>query len=88
MATDLLTRKPVHNKKYYCVTGEAYKCMLMSSKTIKGKATRKYYIKIENLAMVMKEYTLKQQIQIEEQKFQMQLQIKDQEFDLLLQLYF
>ena len=35
--TENSTRKPAHNKKYYCVTGEAYKCMLMSSKTTKGK---------------------------------------------------
>ena len=35
------TRKPAYNKKYFIVTGEAYKCMLMNSKTIKGKETRK-----------------------------------------------
>jgi hypothetical protein len=41
--------KPASNKKYYIVTGESYKCMLMASRAKKGKETRKYYIKANNI---------------------------------------
>ena len=51
-----LKAKPGNRKKYYIVTGEAYKCMLMASRAKKGKETRKYYIKVEKLAMAMKDY--------------------------------
>ena len=43
--------KPGNRKKYYLVTGEAYKCMLMASRSKKGKDVRKYYLKVEKLAM-------------------------------------
>jgi phage anti-repressor protein len=48
--------KPGNRKKFYLITGETYKCMLMSSKARKGKETRLYYIKIETLANTMKDY--------------------------------
>ena len=38
------------NKKYYIISGECYKNLLMLVKTDKGKQIRKYYIKIENLS--------------------------------------
>jgi phage anti-repressor protein len=38
------------NKKYYMISGECYKNLLMLVKTDKGKQIRKYYIKIENLS--------------------------------------
>jgi phage anti-repressor protein len=50
------TYKPPSNKKYYIVTGECYKCMLMASRTPKGKDMRMYYIKVEGLARNMKDY--------------------------------
>jgi phage anti-repressor protein len=50
--------KPSNRKKYYIVSGEAYKCMLMASKCKKGKEIRMYYIKVENLARQMKDYIM------------------------------
>ena len=43
-------------KKYYAITGETYKDLLQKSANKKGKATRKYYRKIEQLAIFMKDY--------------------------------
>jgi phage anti-repressor protein len=40
------------NKKYYIITGEIFKDLLLAAKTPKGKTTRKYYIKIEKLGMM------------------------------------
>jgi hypothetical protein len=37
-------------RKYYIITGEAFKNLLMLAGTDRGKQTRRYYIKIENLA--------------------------------------
>jgi hypothetical protein len=56
MLTTNSNYKPASNKKYYLVTGESYKCMLMASKAKKGKETRKYYIKVEGLANTMTKY--------------------------------
>ena len=58
LITDIGTRKPPLNKKYYIITGECFKCLLMSSRCEKGKETRKYYIQVENLAINMKDYLL------------------------------
>ena len=38
-------------KKYYAITGETYKELLILSANKKGKEARKYYLKIEKLAM-------------------------------------
>jgi phage anti-repressor protein len=50
--------KPAHNKKYYITTGEAYKCMLMASRSKTGQETRMYYLKVEKLARSMKDYIM------------------------------
>jgi hypothetical protein len=68
-------------KKFYIITGECLKCLLMSAQTPKGKLVRKIYIKTENLVVLMIEV-------IQEQKlieFQKQLQIKNDEFKQLSQ---
>ena len=44
-------------KKYYAVTGETYKELLIKSANKKGKEARQYYIKIEKLAMFYQKYT-------------------------------
>ena len=43
-------------KKYYAITGETYKDLLQRSANKKGKTTRQYYRKIEQLAIMMKDY--------------------------------
>lgn len=43
------------NKKYYIITGDCLKNLLMSAKTQKGKFVRKIYIKTEKLVFVMME---------------------------------
>jgi phage anti-repressor protein len=47
-----------HNKKYFLVTGNCFKHLLMSSKSAKGKESRGYFIKVESLAKLMKDYLL------------------------------
>ena len=42
--------------KYYLVTGRALKKMLMKAKTSRGDAICDYYLKVEELAMFMREY--------------------------------
>jgi phage anti-repressor protein len=76
LGSDILTTKPAHNKKYYAVTGETYKCLLLSSRTNKGKETRRYYIKVEVLARNMKDYIF------EHFKIQKQLQLKEKDLQL------
>jgi phage anti-repressor protein len=44
-------------QKYYAVTGETYKKMLMKCRTKKGNDICNYYIKIEKLAMFYQKYT-------------------------------
>ncbi len=48
-------------KRFYAVTGETYKSMLMSSNTPRGRQARKYFIKVENLARAMMQYILQQE---------------------------
>lgn len=45
-----------NRKKFYMVSGEAFKLMLMSCRTEKGKQIRKYFIKTEQLAIIMRDY--------------------------------
>jgi phage anti-repressor protein len=40
-----------NNKKYYIITGETFKALLMTSQMPIGKQTRKYYIKVETLGI-------------------------------------
>jgi phage anti-repressor protein len=47
---------PVNGKKYYVVTGDTYKDLLMRAKTVKGKQARAYYRKVEQLAKWMHSY--------------------------------
>jgi hypothetical protein len=51
-------RKPV-NKKYYIITGSAYKQMLKSSKIKKGRVAHIKCSKVESLALCMKQYMTK-----------------------------
>jgi hypothetical protein len=55
-SSNLPTKKVPHNKKYYAITGDTYKDLLQKSANKKGKQTRKYYRKIEQLAIFMKDY--------------------------------
>lgn len=57
--TEKSTVKYGNRKKFYIVTGETYKALLLSSRTAKGKQTRRYYIKVESLANSMKDYLFK-----------------------------
>lgn len=45
--------KPGRPKKYYIISGEAFKQLLMLANTKQGKATRLYYLKVEELAVEM-----------------------------------
>jgi hypothetical protein len=44
------------SKKYYAVSGETYKDLLQKSANKKGKETRQYYRRVEQLAIFMKDY--------------------------------
>ncbi len=56
-----LLKKKIHTggkpKKYYKITGKTFKKMLMKCGTKKGDEICEYYLKIEQLAIFMKEYT-------------------------------
>lgn len=52
----LTNRKSSNRKKYYAITGDTYKDLLQKSANKKGKQIRKYYRKIEKLAIFMKDY--------------------------------
>ena len=52
-----MNRKVTSNrKKYYAVTGETYKDLLIKSANKKGKLCRQYYLKVEELSIFLKEY--------------------------------
>jgi phage anti-repressor protein len=51
----LFVTQPSNRKNYYIITGECYKCLLMSSGTQKGTEMRRYYLKLENPARDMKD---------------------------------
>ena len=53
----MANRNTSNRKKYYAVTGETYKELLIKSANKKGKEARQYYIKIEKLAMFYQKYT-------------------------------
>jgi hypothetical protein len=64
-------------KKYYAITGETYKDLLQRSANKKGKTTRQYYRKIEQLAIMMKDYL----VGLNLYNIQKQLQLKDSEIE-------
>lgn len=45
-----------NRKKYYIVSGECFKNLLMQSRCEAGKETRKYYLKVEQLSRLMYSY--------------------------------
>ena len=45
-------------KKYYAITGACLKKLLMQAKSTKGIAARNYYLKVEDIAVAMKDYIL------------------------------
>ena len=68
-------------KKYYAITGKTYKDLLQKSTHAKGKTTRDYYHKVEDMARFMKDYisvlhTYILQKQMDEQRRQMDEQQK------------
>lgn len=74
-------------KKYYAITGETYKDLLQRSANKKGKTTRQYYRKIEQLAIMMKDYlvglnfyNIQKQIECKD------LEIKEKDFKHKLEL--
>jgi hypothetical protein len=56
LSSNMTNRNSSNNKKYYAITGDTYKDLLQKSANKKGKQTRKYYRKIEQLAIFMKDY--------------------------------
>jgi hypothetical protein len=70
---------PGNRAKYYIITGECLKCLLMSAQTPKGKIVRKIYIKTENLVVLMIEVVKQQQLI----KMESELQIKDKQIETL-----
>ena len=67
------------NKKFYIITGECLKCLLMSAQTPKGKIVRKVYIKTENLVILMIEVIQEQKVL----EYKKQLEIKNDEAQLM-----
>jgi len=70
---NLAKRKTSNRKTYYAITGDVYKDLLLKSANKKGKTTRQYYRKVEQLAIFMKDYIVAlnkhiMQKQLEEQK--------------------
>lgn len=70
---NLANRKTSNRKTYYAITGDMYKDLLLKSANKKGKTTRQYYRKVEQLAIFMKDYIVAlnkhiMQKQLEEQK--------------------
>lgn len=43
----------INRRKHYIITGETYKTLLQSAQTSLGKATRKYFIKVERLCATL-----------------------------------
>ena len=49
-------KRVASNKKYYIVSGECFKNLLIQSRCKAGKETRKYYLKVEKLSRLMYSY--------------------------------
>jgi phage anti-repressor protein len=47
---EIIPKNGGNNKKYYIISRECYKNLIMLIKTDKGKENRKYYMKIEDLS--------------------------------------
>lgn len=71
--------------KYYAVTGETFKSLLLMANTAKGKAVRKYYIKTESLAATMNRYMAelreKQMRDLQSEKDQLKIEKTNLEAD-------
>lgn len=66
--------------KFYIITGECLKGLLMSTNTMKGKLIKKIYIKTEKLVFVMLEVIKHQQLLIKDAEIALhksQLEVKD-----------
>lgn len=55
---NLASKKFKHNKRFFAVTGDCFKCLLMES--VKGKVVRRYYLKMEQAAFIMKDFVVAQ----------------------------
>ena len=51
-----IEKRVASNKKYYIVSGECFKNLLVQSRCEAGKETRKYYLKVEKLSRLMYSY--------------------------------
>ncbi len=72
--------------KYYVITGDCLKNLLMSAKTTKGKTVRKIYVKTDKLVFAMLEIIKLQQLMLKEAEIdQYKNEIKDKD-NLLLEL--
>jgi hypothetical protein len=79
-STISLDEKPGNRAKFYLITGECLKGLLMSAQTMKGKIVRKIYIKTEKLVFIMLEVIKEQQLRIKEVELQeTKKQIKDKD---------
>jgi phage anti-repressor protein len=66
--------------KYYTITGECLKAILMSAQTMRGKVIRKIYIKTEKLVFIMLKVINRQQLLLKDTEIkthQAQIAIKD-----------
>jgi len=45
------------NKRYFLITGECYKMMLQTAATKKGREAKSYYIKLESLVVLLRDYS-------------------------------
>ena len=62
-------------KHYYAITGDTYKDLLQRSANKKGKTTRQYYRKIEQLSIMMKDYLVALNLHL----IQKQIELKNSE---------
>ncbi len=65
---------PGNKASYYIITGKCLKLILMSLRTQIAVETRKYYIKVEELAIFMNDYTQ----ELQKELYKKQLEVKDQ----------
>jgi hypothetical protein len=69
--------KPGNRAKYYLITGECLKGLLLSANTMRSKTIKKIYIKTEKLVLVMLDVINRQQIMLRDE----QLLIKENELN-------
>lgn len=59
---------PGNRAKYYIITGECFKCLLMSAQTPKGRVIRKFYIKTEDLVILVIEVVKQQTLLLKDKQ--------------------